>query len=79
MQGRGTGTFLLVAQDACKKAGKSQKQAQLVKDWVSYALGKGQSVAKQLDYAPLPAPVLAKATAAAGTLACNGTVLKADA
>ena len=72
-------TFLLVAQDACKKAGKSQKQAQLVKDWVSYALGKGQSVAKQLDYAPLPAPVLAKATAAADTLACNGTVLKADA
>ena len=71
-------TFLLVAVDACK-AGKSKQQAQLVRDWVGFALGKGQTVAKQLQYAPLPAPILTKAQAAADTLVCNGTALKADA
>jgi phosphate transport system substrate-binding protein len=72
-------TFLLVAVDACKQAGKTEKQAQLVKDWVSYALNDGQAVAKELQYAPLPAPILAKAKTAADTLVCNGTALKADA
>ena len=71
-------TFLLVAVDGCKH-GKTKTQTQLVKDWVDYALSGGQSVAKQLEYASLPAPILAKAKTAAATLACNGAVLKADA
>src|SRR3954470_20346335 len=68
-------TFLLVYQDLCK-AGQSQKQAALTKDWLDYALGKGQTTAPQLQYAPLPAPIKAKAQAAVDGLQCNGSPLQ---
>jgi phosphate transport system substrate-binding protein len=68
-------TFLLVYQDLCK-AGQSQQQANLTKDWLDYALGAGQDVAKELEYAKLPAAVKAKADAKVAGLVCNGTPLK---
>jgi phosphate transport system substrate-binding protein len=68
-------TFLLVYQDMCK-AGKSKDAAQRVSNWLSYALGPGQSVAKELQYAPLPAAILSKAKAKVSSLTCNGQPFK---
>ena len=67
-------TFILVYRDMCK-AGLSESTAKHVKAWLDYALGKGQSVASQLQYAPLPSPVLTKAKAKVSTLQCNGKAL----
>jgi phosphate transport system substrate-binding protein len=67
-------TFLLVYQDMCK-AGKKQAQAKAVKTWLDYALGDGQKVAPQIQYAPLPAPLLSKAKAKVSALQCNGKAL----
>lgn len=64
-------TFLLVYQDLCK-AGMSAKQAGLVKDWLDYALGAGQAVAPELQYAPLPPAIKAMAQAKVDGLVCNG-------
>jgi phosphate transport system substrate-binding protein len=64
-------TFVIVYKDMCK-AGKSQGTASAVKKFIDYGLGAGQDVLGQLQYAKLPAAVLSKATAAAGTLTCNG-------
>jgi phosphate transport system substrate-binding protein len=64
-------TFLLVYQDMCK-AGTKPAQATLVKSWLDYALGAGQQVAPELQYAPLPAAVKAKAQAKVDGLRCNG-------
>ena len=50
-------TFMLVHQDVCK-GGLAADKAALVKGWLDYALGDGQEVAKELQYAPLPAAVL---------------------
>jgi phosphate transport system substrate-binding protein len=71
-------TFLLVYKDQCK-GGKPQNTAQLVVNWLNYALNGGQQVAPELQYAPLPANVLAPAKAAVAGLVCNGAPLKPSA
>lgn len=68
-------TFMLVYEDMCK-AGKSTDTAQRVANWLNYGLGAGQSVAKDLQYAPLPAKILTKAQAKVDGLQCNGAALK---
>jgi phosphate transport system substrate-binding protein len=67
-------TFLIVYMDMCK-AGVSQSVASGVKKFITYGLGPGQAVEKQLFYAPLPASILAKDQAQLGTLTCNGSPL----
>lgn len=69
-------TFILVYKDMCK-AGVSQATAQNVVKFIKYGLGAGQDVAKQLEFAPLPAPLLAKSQAQLATLTCNGSPLTA--
>jgi phosphate transport system substrate-binding protein len=64
-------TFMLVWQDMCK-SGLSAQKAKLVKSWLNYALGAGQEVAPELQYAPLPAPIKQKAQAKVDGLQCNG-------
>jgi phosphate transport system substrate-binding protein len=71
-------TFLLVWQDACK-AGQNANTAKLVKNWLGYALGAGQQVAPQLQYAPLPDNVKTKATAKMNGLQCNGQAISGGA
>lgn len=68
-------TFILVYQDMCR-AGKSNDAAQRVANWLNYALGGGQNVAKDLEYAPLPASIHSKAQANVDGLQCNGTALE---
>ena len=70
-------TFILVYRDLCK-AGKSQDTAQRVVNWLGYALGDGQDVATDLQYAPLPAGIHDKAQAKVDGLQCNGQTLKAS-
>jgi phosphate transport system substrate-binding protein len=65
-------TFVIVDKDMCK-AGRSPAAAAGVKKFLTYGLGAGQQVEQQLDYAPLPAALGAKATAQLATLSCNGT------
>jgi phosphate transport system substrate-binding protein len=67
-------TFLLVWQDQCK-AGIKQGTAKLVKSWLDYALGDGQKVAPELQYAPLPDAIKQKAQAKVDALQCNGTAI----
>jgi phosphate transport system substrate-binding protein len=67
-------TFLLVFQDMCK-AGLSEAKARDVKIWLDYALGDGQTVAPELQYGSLPAPVLAASKAKVAGLLCNGAPL----
>jgi phosphate transport system substrate-binding protein len=71
-------TFLLVYKDQCK-AGKPQNTAQLVVNWLNYALNGGQKVAPDLQYAPLPPKILIPAKAAVAGLVCNGSPLKPNA
>jgi len=68
-------TFLLVYRDLCK-AGMNKGEAKRVKTWLEYATGGGQKVAPQLEYAPLPTAVLAKAKAKVAALQCNGQSLQ---
>jgi phosphate transport system substrate-binding protein len=68
-------TFLLVYQDMCK-AGVAQKEAGLTKDWLNYALGDGEKVAPELQYAPLPDAIRQQAQAKVDALVCNGQPLK---
>ena len=65
-------TFALVYQDPCK-AGLSSGKAKALKTFLDYGLGAGQSVLKQLSYAPLPAAIDSKAKALVGTMTCNGS------
>jgi phosphate transport system substrate-binding protein len=67
-------TFLLVYKDMCK-AGKSKAIAQRVKNWLDYAEGDGQSVAKELQYGALPAAIHTAAEAKIKGLTCNGKAL----
>jgi phosphate transport system substrate-binding protein len=69
-------TFLLVYQDMCK-AGLDKAKAALVKDWLDYAEGDGQSVAPELQYAPLPDAIKQKAQAKVDGLVCNGSPIAA--
>jgi phosphate transport system substrate-binding protein len=64
-------TFMLVHQDVCK-GGLAADKAPPLKGWLDYALGDGQAVAKELQYAPLPAAVLEKAKAKVAGLECDG-------
>ncbi len=64
-------TFMLVHEDVCK-GGLAADKAPPLKGWLDYALGDGQAVAKELQYAPLPAPVLEKAKAKVAGLTCDG-------
>ena len=64
-------TFMLVHQDVCK-GGLAPDKAPPLKGWLDYALGDGQAVAKELQYAPLPPAVLEKAKAKVAGLECNG-------
>jgi phosphate transport system substrate-binding protein len=68
-------TFLLVHQDMCK-AGLQADQAKRVKAWLDYALGDGQQVAPELEYAALPDAVKAKAQAKVDGLQCNGSAIQ---
>jgi phosphate transport system substrate-binding protein len=68
-------TFILVYKDMCK-AGKSKDVAQRVVNWLNYDLGSGQDVAKELQYAPLPASIRDKAQAKVDGLVCNGQPLE---
>ncbi|MDQ6816301.1 MAG: phosphate ABC transporter substrate-binding protein PstS [Actinomycetota bacterium] len=65
-------TFEIVYKDTCK-AGRSPASASGVKKLLTYALGPGQMVEKQLYYAPLPAALLAKDMAQLTQLSCNGS------
>jgi phosphate transport system substrate-binding protein len=67
-------TFLLVWQDQCK-AGIKADTAKLVKSWLDYALGDGQKIAPELQYAPLPDPIKQKAQAKVDGLQCNGSAI----
>jgi phosphate transport system substrate-binding protein len=67
-------TFLLVYQDVCK-AGADQAKAKSLKAWLQYGEGAGQAVAKQLQYAPLPATIHTKAMAKIDGLQCNGQAI----
>jgi phosphate transport system substrate-binding protein len=67
-------TFLLVWRDMCKSGGNAT-QAKLIKSWLDYALGAGQEVAPELQYAPLPDPIRQKAQAKVDGLVCNGSAI----
>jgi phosphate transport system substrate-binding protein len=69
-------TFIDVYKDVCK-AGMKQSDAKALGALLDYGLGEGQSSLSQLFYAKLPAPLLAKAKAAAASLTCNGSTLGA--
>jgi phosphate transport system substrate-binding protein len=49
-----------------------------VKQWLDYALGDGQNVAKELQYAPLPDAIKTKAQAKVDGLVCNGSPIAAS-
>jgi len=65
-------TFQIVWQDACR-AGISEDTATSLKAWLTYILGDGQSVAPDLEYAPLPASIQTRAQARVDALTCNGS------
>jgi phosphate transport system substrate-binding protein len=69
-------TFLLVYQDLCK-AGLDATKAGLVKDWLNYAEGDGQSIASELEYAPLPDAIKQQAQAKVDGLVCDGAPIAA--
>ncbi len=69
-------TFIIVYRDLCK-AGLSAAKAKGVVKFLNYGLGAGQGVAKQIQYAPLPAAVLTQAKAAVSSLQCNGAPITA--
>jgi hypothetical protein len=53
-------------------------QAKHVKDWLGYALGGGQQVAPQLEYAPLPDAIRQQAQQKVDNLQCNGQAVAAS-
>jgi phosphate transport system substrate-binding protein len=67
-------TFIDVHRDVCR-GGMSPTGARALKAFLTYALGDGQQVAQKLFYAPLPAPLLAKAKAQVSKLQCNRSAL----
>jgi phosphate transport system substrate-binding protein len=68
-------TFVDVYKDMCK-AGLDKGKSGAVVGFLNYGLGAGQDVLGQLQYAKLPAPLLAKSKAAVASLTCNGAPLK---
>jgi phosphate transport system substrate-binding protein len=67
-------TFIDLYKDPCK-AGVSAADTAGLKNFLTFGLGKGQDVAKQLMFAPLPDAIKSKATAAVGTMQCNGAAI----
>jgi len=67
-------TYMLLWQDACK-AGQSKETATGGQTFASFALGEGQSIAKQLYYAPLPSNIQSQAQKSVDGLQCNGSAL----
>jgi phosphate transport system substrate-binding protein len=67
-------TFIIAYKDMCKE-GVGKSVASGVRKFISYGLGAGQGVLKQLDYAPLPSSLLSKDQAQLKTLTCNGSPL----
>src|SRR5919202_1643005 len=67
-------TFVDTYKDLCK-AGLSKTQASSLKEFLMFGLTQGQSLAKQLMYAPLPSAIKTKAKQAVGALQCNGQPL----
>jgi phosphate transport system substrate-binding protein len=67
-------TFVIVHKDLCQ-GGLSAGKAKTVKAFLDYGLGAGQSVAKQLSYAPLPSALLSKAKAQVQKLTCDGKAI----
>src|SRR5436305_11500315 len=67
-------TFLDVYTDPCKSGGASSTVASGLKEWLTYALGKGQSTlgqgSGQLPYAPLPASLVSKNNTQLATMVC---------
>jgi phosphate transport system substrate-binding protein len=70
-------TFELTWQDPCK-SGLSKQVATNLKAWFDYALGDGQSVAPQLQYAALPPEIKTKAQAKVDSMTCNGAAISAS-
>ncbi len=68
-------TFVVVYKDMCK-AGVTKSAASGVKKFLTYGLGAGQGVVKQLSYAPLPASLVSKNQAQLATLTCDGSPLQ---
>jgi phosphate transport system substrate-binding protein len=64
-------THIVVYKDMCK-AGLSETDAQNVVGFLDYALGDGQDVATQLDYATVPSSLLDADKQAVAGLECNG-------
>jgi phosphate transport system substrate-binding protein len=69
-------TFQIVWQDVCR-AGISKAKASSLKAWLTYILGAGQSVAPQLEYAPLPVSIKSRAVARVAALTCDGQPIAA--
>jgi phosphate transport system substrate-binding protein len=69
-------TFVIVHKDLCK-GGMSQGKAKGMRKMLDFTLGQGQSIIKQLSYAPLPSGLRAKTTAAVAALTCNGAAVGA--
>jgi phosphate transport system substrate-binding protein len=67
-------TFIDTYKDLCK-AGMSKSAASGLKKFLSFGLGQGQGVAKQLQYATLPSQIQSKAMQAVNDLQCNGQAL----
>jgi phosphate transport system substrate-binding protein len=67
-------TFIDVYRDLCK-AGMSKSAAAGLKQFLTFGLGAGQDVAKQLQYATLPGSIRSKAVQAVNSLRCNGQPL----
>jgi phosphate transport system substrate-binding protein len=65
-------TFLLVYQDPCKAQKMDEDKAKTLVTWLNYGETSGQEVAKQLQYAPLPANIKTKADAKIKSITCNG-------
>jgi phosphate transport system substrate-binding protein len=67
-------TFIDVYRDLCR-AGMSEGAATSLKKFLSFGLGEGQGVAKQLQFAPLPSAIQSQAMQAVNRLECNGKAL----
>jgi hypothetical protein len=63
---------VVVYKDLCK-AGVKPDAAKALDKFLTYGLGAGQESAKKLQFAPLPAPLAAKAKTAVESLLCNGS------
>lgn len=68
-------TFIIAYKDLCK-AGVKQPAAKALVKFLTYGLSPaGQKSAQQLQFAPLPSPLLSKAQANVKSLECNGSPL----